>query len=313
MDEMQRDVPRRCTRSRRACSSRSCARHEGALAGHVSSIRVYNRTWMSQHLARDVVQARVAPSEPGRRRVLRTEPRSRILQDLLPARVHKLAGARLRRLRAHDARHAPVGPARAASRDALGGHTAESMRAPSTSRSWKRATDRPGRWSSVTSSPVSRPLVLQSRRPPRTTLRLAAAEQQFARGRALPPSAHLLAMKRGVCLGFAMAEVSSPGLNLSEALSMFRIHVTSDGEALGTQRAPRALATGVQSLYRQRGALALPACSSARRGRELPRASAPRASDDTWLVWTCHRALYPRFCDYVDRLFDVLERRARRA
>jgi hypothetical protein len=34
--------------------------------------------------------------------------------------------------------------------------------------------------------------------------------------------------------------------------------------------------------------------------------------DDTWLQWTCHRALYPRFCDYVDRLFEVLRRRRER-
>jgi hypothetical protein len=33
--------------------------------------------------------------------------------------------------------------------------------------------------------------------------------------------------------------------------------------------------------------------------------------DDTWLCWTCHRGLYARFCDHVDRLFEVLRRRRR--
>src|SRR5207302_2935263 len=59
----------------------------------------------------------------------------------------------------------------------------------------------------------------------------------------------LLAMRRNVCLGFALAEVSSPGLNLSEALSAFRIFVTDEGRP-SEDNVRRALLAAVLPIYR---------------------------------------------------------------
>jgi hypothetical protein len=279
------------------------ARHDGALAGHVSSIRVYNRTWMSQHLAATSSRHVSHLLNLGAAEYFGQNPDLEYFKIFFqseirwPARVFGGFARTLRDTRQSDLRElrhvtlSAVTPLKDAAPGDLEVMEASDEDLALVERHF------------VAREPS---LVLQSDDLLRSTLRLAQLNKQFARLGLYRRRRILLAMKRGVCLGFAMAEVSSPGLNLSEALSMFRIHVTSAGEMVGTD-VRSALLHGVQSLYRQAGRAFAGGLIG---GDEV--ASYARLGitpDDTWLVWTCHRALYPRFCDYVDRLFDVLRRR----
>jgi hypothetical protein len=117
-------------------------------------------------------------------------------------------------------------------------------------------------------------------------------------------------MRRNVCLGFALAELSSPGLNLSEALSAFRIFVTDEGHAV-EDNVRRALLAAVLPIYRNADRALVRGMFAPQEVDAYQRIGAP-VTDEEWMCWTCHRTLYPRFCDWVERLFAVLERRAHR-
>jgi len=119
----------------------------------------------------------------------------------------------------------------------------------------------------------------------------------------------LLAVDRGVPAGFALAEVSSPGLNLSELLSAFSIHLFEENE-----RAPQvrhALVRSLLRLYREAGrpfAVGLVPSEHLGRYQHLSLRSVKR-----YACWTCHRSLYLRFCDHVDRIVEAyLWRQSRR-
>jgi hypothetical protein len=111
----------------------------------------------------------------------------------------------------------------------------------------------------------------------------------------------LLAVDRGLPVAFALAELSSPGLNLSELLSAFSIHF------FGAKRTPaveHALLRSILRLYREAGrqfAVGLVPADQLGRYQHLPLASAKR-----YVCWTCHRSLYLRFCDHVDRIVQTL-------
>jgi hypothetical protein len=119
-----------------------------------------------------------------------------------------------------------------------------------------------------------------------------------------------LAVRHGVLLGFALAEVSSPGLNLSEVLSGWRIFLTDEGRA-GANDTRWALLGPVVSVYRQAGrafARGLIAANELDDYREM----GVEVENHLATAWTFHRSLYPRFCDHVTRMFAILERRLNR-
>lgn len=62
----------------------------------------------------------------------------------------------------------------------------------------------------------------------------------------------LLALKDMEVLGFALVELSSPGLNLSEGLSAFRLHLTDAGAAI-EDAARASLLRAAQDIYRRAG------------------------------------------------------------
>lgn len=120
----------------------------------------------------------------------------------------------------------------------------------------------------------------------------------------------LCAMRRNVCLGFAFVELSSPGLNLSEALSAFQIFVTDEGRSSAAE-VRRSLAAAVLPIYRHAGrpiARGLIAADEIGEWQRLGFA----VSDEVSMCWTYHRTLCARFCDHVERLFAAVERRAHR-
>lgn len=119
----------------------------------------------------------------------------------------------------------------------------------------------------------------------------------------------LLAMRRHTPVGFALAEVSSPGLNLSELLSAFSIHLLP-----GAMEYPAAVRSSllhaVLSLYRKAGrpfAIGLVTPDEVSHYQQFRLQTVKQ-----YRCWTCHRSLYLRFCDYIDRLVQSLMERQRR-
>src|SRR5260370_19652661 len=114
-------------------------------------------------------------------------------------------------------------------------------------------------------------------------------------------------MGRNPCLGFALVEMSWAGLNLSEALSAFQFFVTDAGHA-EDENVRRALLHAVMPIYRNAGraqarGLIAPADVPLYQRLGIP------VNDEQWMCWTYHRRLCPRFCDYVDRVFQLLPTR----
>ncbi|MCU1283494.1 MAG: hypothetical protein JWM53_7040 [bacterium] len=144
----------------------------------------------------------------------------------------------------------------------------------------------------------------------RQTLQLAGLNKSFAEIGLYRRRRVLMAMRRNKCLGFALVEMSSAGLNLSEALSAFQIFVTEDGHA-EDESVRLALLHGLLPIYRNAGrpqARGLVKPNDVARYQRLGIA----VNDEQWMCWTYHRRLCPRFCAYVDRVFEVLRKRQQR-
>lgn len=117
----------------------------------------------------------------------------------------------------------------------------------------------------------------------------------------------LIAAKNEVPVGFSLFEISTPGLNLSEALSAFRIFLLP-GTGADPAAVRRALLGSLLRAYRQTGrklAVGVIQPDEVESYRQLGIKAGPH-----WMCWTAHRSLYGRFYDHVDRTFEVLRRRA---
>jgi hypothetical protein len=110
----------------------------------------------------------------------------------------------------------------------------------------------------------------------------------------------LVATANSRLLGFALLEISSPGLNLYEALSSFQIVVTSAGMSRA-QNVRASLLSAAMPIYRQSGRM------TARGLLPLQEADAYRELGLTLdekhsMRWTCHRSLWRQFSDHVEAL-----------
>ena len=115
----------------------------------------------------------------------------------------------------------------------------------------------------------------------------------------------LLALQADVPVGFALAELSSPGLNLSELLSAFSIHVLEVVER--PSEVERALLRAVLQMYRNAGR---PFAVGLIPPDHLPRYQyLPLASVKQYACWTSHRTLYFRFLDHIGRIVRALKAR----
>jgi hypothetical protein len=117
----------------------------------------------------------------------------------------------------------------------------------------------------------------------------------------------LIATHKDVPVGFALLEISNPGLNLSEALSAFRIFLLPD-TGVESNASRRALLVAILRAYRQTGrniAVGVIQPNEVESYKQLGIAAGPH-----WMCWTAHRSLYGRFYDHVDRTFEVLRRHA---
>jgi len=144
----------------------------------------------------------------------------------------------------------------------------------------------------------------------RQTLQLADVNKGFREIGLYRRRRVLMAMRRNRCLGFALVEMSSAGLNLSEALSAFQIFVTDDGRA-EEDGVRRALLNGVMPIYRNAGRTQARGLIAPDDVAHYQRLGIP-VNDEQWMCWTYQRRLCPRFCSYVDRVFEVLRKRQQR-
>jgi hypothetical protein len=122
----------------------------------------------------------------------------------------------------------------------------------------------------------------------------------------------LLALREGEPVGFALCELSSPGMNLSELFSAFRIHLLP---AAGEPDDPRrrdvelALCRAALQFYRREGRPLAVALFS--EGDPVARIL-PALTRKQYTCWTVHRSLCPSFCEHVDRLYQLLNEARRK-
>ncbi|MBS2021035.1 MAG: hypothetical protein JST92_01395, partial [Deltaproteobacteria bacterium] len=122
----------------------------------------------------------------------------------------------------------------------------------------------------------------------------------------------LLALRGDEPVGFALAEISSPGLNLSELLSAFRLVVLPsavEGDDAFTAAEKSAqirqqLVRAVLPLYRHAGR---PFAVGLFKSGELETTRLPALQRKVYVQWTCHRTLYRKFSEHVDRLYELLD------
>ena len=150
-----------------------------------------------------------------------------------------------------------------------------------------------------------RGLLLKANDLTRGALQLGELDAEFAQLGLRRYRRVLLALQRDVPVGFALAELSSPGLNLSELLSAFSIYVFDRVERPG--EVERALLRALLQMYRNAGR---PFAVGLIPPDHLPRYQyLPLSSIKQYACWTSHRALYFRFLDHIARIVRALKAR----
>jgi hypothetical protein len=275
-------------------------RRHGALVGHVSCVRMFKGTWIAQHLAS-------APSTHVAHLVVQRNT-DRMLGDPASSFVkvwyqqHKSWPRRVFGEFARGETDARRSDLRAFRRVSLDLDAEWPIRAGDCEA--VEAGEAGARLVADALAARVPPLLVESDDLDAARLLLTGLGAAFAaiglhRSRAL-----LLATRNGECLGFALAELTSPGLNLYELLSTFRLHVLPAGEPLAA-RVRRALLGGVAHFYRSAGrrkAHGLIACGEVPSYQDL---GLP-IDEETWNCWTFDRHTLHRFVAHLQQLFGRL-------
>jgi hypothetical protein len=122
----------------------------------------------------------------------------------------------------------------------------------------------------------------------------------------------LVARRGGTLAGFALLEISSPGLNLADALSAFRVTVAPHAEPGRAQEVRRALIGAAVGVYAATGRK-LARCLIAPEEREDYRALGVPLDADSSICWTCHRSQFQAFAEHMRAIFEEVGFRDRRA
>jgi hypothetical protein len=105
-----------------------------------------------------------------------------------------------------------------------------------------------------------------------------------------------IAERNGNMVGFALCEISSLGLNLSELTNHFSVHMRAPDA-----QAHRALIAHCRYRYGQFGR---PTCVGLTENDDLQDYfAAGFAKTKEYMCWTWHRSLYRKYADYISRLF----------
>jgi hypothetical protein len=154
-----------------------------------------------------------------------------------------------------------------------------------------------------------RPLLVRAEELTRGGLRLDNVGRHFLTEGVIRQRRVLMARRDGRAVGFALAEVSSCGLNLYDALSSVRIFVLPDGEA-NQQQVRCALLDGVLPLYAQTGRRQARVLINPSEAADY-RALGITVDDSESLCWTCHRTQLNAFSEHLRQVFSLVLRGAR--
>jgi hypothetical protein len=118
----------------------------------------------------------------------------------------------------------------------------------------------------------------------------------------------LMAYRADTPVGFALAELSSVGLNLRELFSSCQVHVLHAGQDTAND-VRAALLNGVGQLYRDSGRPRVKCFIAPDEIQEY--LSLGISADKREMRWTLHRSQFRRFCDHLERLFEATTSRER--
>ena len=153
-----------------------------------------------------------------------------------------------------------------------------------------------------------RGLILRSDDLTRGTLSLGAVDREYRAAGLFRLRRTLLAVRPDdTPVGFALCEISSPGLNLSELLSSMRLVVLPAGDAPGMPGAAAvrvALLREALGLYRQAGRPFAPLLKAP--GEPDP--DCQPLERKVYACWTGHRSLLRPFGESLNRTYELLER-----
>jgi hypothetical protein len=274
-------------------------RNDDRVEGHLSSLRVYRRTWMPQHLASRAKAVHATSAlNVGTLAYLAQQPDLEYLrvwflrESTWPARVF---GGFARKL--HD-------PTRSDLRSYCHFHVATSHELPGVRGCVRVSAAGAPELALVERHFLERErgLIPDAEDLGRAHLELRDLDEAFARAGVQRRREILVAFERDRPLGFVLAELSSPGLNLYEALSSFRLYLLP-AASRQRQEVRLALLDATLALYRRHGrayARGLLPPDEARDYEALGLTLDPVTS----MCWTAHRTLLQPFAEHIHRLLN---------
>ena len=278
------------------------AREDGELIGHVSSLRAYDRTWMTQHLA--------------------TSP-DRHVADLLSLRAgdHLLQTTNIEYFKIWYQHHKPW-PSRVfgafaqtvtdANRSDLRGHRHVSMATTDASSAGPDDDIQVGPADDAKLGQIAGffavhelPLLVRADNLHAARLSLDLLEDSFATAGLSRCRRILVATRGGACLGFALAELSSVGLNLANPQRVSTVRVPGEPHIGAGGAGGFAAWFGPPLSIRGRAtAHGLVPCTEILEYLQL----GLEINHETWMCWTFDRATFHGFRRHVAQLFERLRR-----
>ena len=279
-------------------------RDDHELVGYVAGLRAYRSTWMFHHLA--AVRGKQAGALVSQAAIeyLAQEPELEhfrtwfFARATFPTRVfggfaRKVADPRLSDLRRYG--HFLLDVDRRFGSGAIEVHEADDSELITVERYFVAR---------------ERPLIVRAEELTRGGLRLDVVHRDFMAEGVTRQRRVLIARHGGRTLGFALLEVSSCGLNFSDALSSFRMFLLPEGEA-ERQQVRCALLDATLPIYAETGRLRARALILPSEAEDY-RALGIALDQGESLCWTCHRTQLKAFSEHMRRMFSMLAaRRAR--
>ena len=142
----------------------------------------------------------------------------------------------------------------------------------------------------------------------RATLELGLVDAAYQPAGLFRRRVVLLALRRDQPVGFALCEISSPGLNLSELLSSMQVKLLPaalEADPPIAQQVRHALMREAFSLYARAERPFVPLLKAP--GEPEPAPGFEPLERKQYACWTWHRSLLRPFNEYVDRMYELLE------
>jgi hypothetical protein len=142
----------------------------------------------------------------------------------------------------------------------------------------------------------------------RATLELGQVDAAYQPAGLFRRRVVLLALRKDQPVGFALCEISSPGLNLSELLSSMQVKILPAALAADppfAQEVRHALMREAFALYARAERPFVPLLKAP--GEPEPAPGFEPLERKQYACWTWHRSLLRPFNEYVDRMYELLE------